>query len=235
QDLGSPGVGSTVTVAGDGLNVTAAGGGFAGSADQGSFSYQIYTGNFDVGVRLGGLGLSDIFATAGLMARENLTVGSRLAAALATPAMNGSFFEWRDPTGGGANTAGGFPVNYPNTWLRLNRVGNVFTGFASYDGQTWTPLGSDTITMPAQIYLGFSVSSHSTNVVTTAQFRDFAGVTNGVVATLVNPHDAIGPSSRKTPVVFSEILFKPAARPDGKNLEFLELYNSNPWFQDLSS
>src|SRR5208283_40435 len=159
-----------------------------------------YTGNFDVSVRLAGLGLSDVFATAGLMARENLTVGSRLAAALATPAMNGSFFEWRDPTGGGANTAGNFPANYPNTWLRLNRVGNVFTGFASYDGQTWTQLGSDTITMPSQVYLGFSVSSYSTNVLTTAQFLNFSNVTNGVVGAVVNPHDAMGSTSRTTPV-----------------------------------
>ena len=35
-------------------------------------------------------------------------------------------------------------------------------------------------------------------------------------------------------MVFSEIMWKPAPRTDGKNLEFLELYNSNPWFQDIS-
>ncbi|HVU08842.1 MAG TPA: lamin tail domain-containing protein [Verrucomicrobiae bacterium] len=48
------------------------------------------------------------------------------------------------------------------------------------------------------------------------------------------PHDVLGPSSRKTPMVFSEIMYKPAPRTDGKNLEFIELYNSNPWFQDIS-
>jgi regulation of enolase protein 1 (concanavalin A-like superfamily) len=235
QDLGNPAVCSTVTAAGNGFNITAVGSDFGGNSDQGNFFYQIYTGNFDVCVRLAGLGLSDIFAKAGLMARENLTVNGRFAAALATPAMNGSFFEWRDPAASAANTTGSFPPNYPNTWLRLKRFGNAFTGFASYDGQTWTQLGTDTISMPSQIYLGFSVSSHSTNVVTTAQFRDFASVTNGVVGTVVNAHDAMGPSSRTTPVVFSEIMYKPAQRTDGKNLEYLELYNSNPWFQDISS
>ena len=29
-------------------------------------------------------------------------------------------------------------------------------------------------------------------------------------------------------------MWKPAPRTDGKNLEYLELYNSNPWFQDIS-
>ena len=127
-----------------------------------------------------------------------------------------------------------FPGELSEHWLRLQRVGNTFTGYASYDGQTWTELGSDTITMSNQIYLGFSVSSHSTNQVTTAQFRDFATVTNAVVGTQLNPHEAIGPSSRKSAIVFSEIMWKPAPRTDGKNLEYLELYNSNPWFQDIS-
>ena len=29
-------------------------------------------------------------------------------------------------------------------------------------------------------------------------------------------------------------MYKPAARPDGKNLEYLELLNSNPYFEDIS-
>jgi len=234
QDIGNPTVVSTVTGAGNGINVNAVGSDFGGNSDQGNFSYQLYSGNFDVAVRVAGLSLSDIFAKAGLMARETLSPGGRFAASMATPAINGTFFEWRDPAGSTANTAGSFPANYPNTWLRLNRVGNIFTGFASYDGRTWTQLGSDTISMSNQVYLGFSVSSHSTNLMTTAQFRDFANVTNGVVGTQFNPHDVMGPSSRKTPLVFSEIMWKPAPRTDGKNLEYLELYNSNPWFQDIS-
>ena len=146
-----------------------------------------------------------------------------------------SFFAERTTTNGLAATSGSFPANYPNTWLRLNRVGNLFTGFGSYDGINWTQLGSVTIAMPAQIYLGLAVASHNTNQLTTAQFVDYETTpTNAVVATIVNPHDAMGPSSRMTPIVFSEIMWKPAPRTDGKNLEFLELYNSNPWFQDIS-
>ena len=233
-DIGSPSVPSSITVVSNGLTVTATGSDIGGAADQFNFEYQARSGDFDVSVRVAGLTPSDVWAKAGLMARETLDASSRFAAALATPAMNGSFFEWRDPTGSASSSSGNFPENYPDTWLRLNRVGNTFTGFASYDGQTWTQLGSDTISMPSQIYLGFSVSSHSTNTVTTAQFRDTINVTNAVLATVVNPHDAMGPSSRTTPLAFSEIMYKPAPRTDGKNLEFLEIYNSNPWFQDIS-
>ena len=55
----------------------------------------------------------------------------------------------RPATNATAVTSGSFPVNYPNTWLRLNRAGNVFTGFGSYDGTNWTQLGTATIAMPS--------------------------------------------------------------------------------------
>jgi regulation of enolase protein 1 (concanavalin A-like superfamily) len=234
QDLGNPSVASIVTAAGNGFNVTAAGADFGGGLDQGSFSYQSTTGNFDIAARVAGLSLSDCFAKAGLMARENLSFNSRFAAAFTTPTMNGSFFEWRDPASTSASTAGNFPANYPNTWLRLKRSANTFTGYGSYDGQTWSQLGSATISMPAQIYFGFAVSSRSASNVTTAQFRDISNVTGGLIGAIINPHEPMGPSSRKSPIAFSEIMWKPAPRIDGKNLEFVELYNSNPWFHDIS-
>ena len=43
-----------------------------------------------------------------------------------------------------------------------------------------------------------------------------------------------GPSSRRTPVTITEIMYKPASRADGLNTEFIELYNSNPWSEDIS-
>src|SRR2546421_3875258 len=43
-----------------------------------------------------------------------------------------------------------------------------------------------------------------------------------------------GPSSRHGPVVISEIMYHPTNRVDGKNLEFIELFNSNPFFEDIS-
>ena len=90
--------------------------------------------------------------------------------------------------------------------------------------------------MSNQVYLGFAVSSHNTNQPTTAQYLNYQTTpTNAVVGTQVNPHEPLGPSSRKTGIVFSEIMWKPAPRTDGNNVEFIEIYNSNPWFQDISS
>ena len=236
QDIGNPSIPSTDTYTTNGVNISSAGNYIGGTSDQFNFEYQLRTGNFDVMVCLTGLGLSSLWAEAGLMARASLDPGSPFAAALATPAMNGDFFADRTATNGAAATSGSFPVNYPNTWLRLNRVGNVFTGFGSYDGSNWTQLGTVTIVMPSQIYLGLAVASDNTNQTTTAQFVNYQTTpTNAVVATQVNPHEPLGPSSRKTGIVFSEIMWKPAPRTDGNNVEFLEIYNSTPWFQDISS
>jgi hypothetical protein len=61
------------------------------------------------------------------------------------------------------------------------------------------------------------------------------GASQSQPATLsVDPHEVPGPSSRKTGIVISEIMYKPAPRADTNNLEFVELYNSNPFFHDLS-
>ena len=43
-----------------------------------------------------------------------------------------------------------------------------------------------------------------------------------------------GPSSRRTGVAITEIMYHPAQRTDGRDLAFIELYNSNPFFEDLS-
>ena len=235
QDIGNPPIPSSITVVSNGLTVTAAGSDIGGTADQFNFEYQVRTGDFDVSVCVAGLTPSDVWAKAGLMARETLATGSRFTASMATPAMNGCFFEWRDPANSASSSSGNFPANYPNTWLRLQRAGNTFTGYAGYDGQTWAQLGSVSISMSNQVYLGFAVSSHNTNQTTTAQFLNYQTTpANAVVGTVINPHEPLGPSSRKTGIVFSEIMWKPAPRTDGNNVEFLEIYNSNPWFHDLS-
>jgi hypothetical protein len=44
----------------------------------------------------------------------------------------------------------------------------------------------------------------------------------------------LGPSSRRTALTISEIMYHPALRDDGRNLEFIEIYNSEPVDHDIS-
>ncbi len=234
-DIGISPDASSFVVLSNGLGMTATGSDIGGSSDQFSLEYQTRSGDFDVSVRVAGLSPSDVWAKGALMARESLTADGRFAASVATPAMNGCFFEWRDPATTPSSSSGAFPANYPNTWLRLKRAGSIFTGFAGYDGQTWAQLGSIAINMSNQVYLGFALTSHNTNQPASAQFLDEADVgTNNGVAVVTNPHEPPGPSSRKSGIIISEIMYKPAPRADGNNVEFLEIYNSNPWFHDIS-
>ena len=235
QDIGSASNTSYLNLASNGVTVVAAGRDLGGLADQANLQYELRTGDFDVSARITGLNWGDLWTKAGLMARESLDTGSRFVASVATPDLNGVFMETRDPAYSPALSLGSFPANYPDTWIRLKRTGNVFSGFASYDGQSWTSLGSVTIAMPAQIYFGLVTSSHSPTQTAMAQFDDITNVTTNITTSpLPNPHEPPGPSSRTTPMAISEIMYKPATRADGRNLEFIELYNSNPFFQDIS-
>ncbi len=94
QDIGSPPLASITTPASGGLDVAASGNDLGGTADQLNLNYQLCAGDFDVCVRLAGLSLSDLWAKAGVMARESLGAGSRFAAVLATPSMNGGGFQY---------------------------------------------------------------------------------------------------------------------------------------------
>jgi hypothetical protein len=232
--IGNPALAGGQTAVAGGYDLEAGGAGIGGLADECNLSYQSRVGDFDVAVRLTGLSPADVWAKAGLMARETLDGSSRFAGVFATQEMVGSFFEWRDPANSASRTSGSFPGNYPYTWLRLSRAGATFSGFASYDGQTWTQLGSAGISMPPQVYLGMAAASHNVARTTIARFRDIGDVSNAAIGSVTNPREPLGPCSRRTPLVISEILYKPAARTDLKNLEFIELYNSNPWWEDLS-
>jgi regulation of enolase protein 1 (concanavalin A-like superfamily) len=233
SSVGTPAFPGNQTVVSGGYDVTAGGTDFGGTSDQGVLSFQTRAGNFDVAARLAGVSPSDVFAKAGLMARASLQPGSAFAGALATPSMVGAFFEWRPTLNGSSQSSGQLPVNYPNTWLRLKRSGNSFTGYGSFDGQTWTQLGTANITMPNQVFLGLAVSSHNVGISTTAQFRDLTESPSGTVELMSSPYEPLGPCSRRTPIVVSELMYNPGPGLGGQKLEFIELYNSSPWWEDI--
>ncbi|MCX6905486.1 MAG: lamin tail domain-containing protein [Verrucomicrobia bacterium] len=234
QDIGSPVLPGAITYVDNGANVIGGGRDIGGTSDQFFFSWQRLAGDFDVKVRLQQLDFADTWTKAGLMAREDLTAGSREVSVLATPSLAGLFFLYRTSVGGNTTMKGTLPVNYPNTWLRLQRVTNQFTGYGSLDGQTWTQLGTVSNALPANAYLGFAVSSRNEAQPTTAQFQDFGDNIGGTVGLLPVSTEPLGPSSRRTGLVFSEVMYHPPDRPDEFDLEFIELFNSNPWFEDIS-
>jgi hypothetical protein len=207
SDIGSPTLaGGTRSVPG-GVEVTGAGKTIGGTSDQFQFGWQERSGDFDVQARLEDVTITDAFLQAGLMARETLDGNARFAAAFASSPQRGSYFASRATVGGKDSTAAprnGFPVNYPHTWLRLQRVGGALTGYASLDGRVWTQLGSVTLTgLPASLYVG-SPSAATMR----SSWPRHGSVTSGSTSTasgmVTRIKEPVGPSSRATGMIFIE-------------------------------
>ena len=56
-----------------------------------------------------------------------------------------------------------------------------------------------------------------------------------VSALVTDPHEPLGPSSRTTGLVLSEILVDPLPGGVTNNLEFIELYNTEPVARDIGN
>lgn len=235
-DIGSVSRGGAIAASG-GYDVTGGGNDIGGTSDQFHFAYQERTGDFDVRVRVADLTISDPFVQAGLMARASLDANSRFAGVFASSPQLGCFLESRATNAGPSQIAappGGFPANYPQTWLRLRRTGNQLIGYGGLDGVAWQQLGAATLALPDKILFGMAVSSRSSNAVATAQFRDLSTAANPATLAYAPTLEPLGPSNRRTGLIFSEIMYHPPERPDGKDLEFIEIYNAEAIFVDLT-
>ncbi|HYE33253.1 MAG TPA: lamin tail domain-containing protein [Methylomirabilota bacterium] len=237
-DIGAAVEGHSITAVDGGYDVVGGGVGISTTRDQFLFAHQLQTGNFDIRVRVADLGITDAYVKAGLMARESAADNARFSAVFASSAQLGSVFSSRGTTGTSPTVAAPalkFPANYPWAWLRLRRSGNEFAGFGSLDGHAWQQLGSVNLTLPNQLLFGMAVSSERTNALTTAKFRDIGPTTPNPTTLNYNPQrEPIGPSNRRTGLIFSEIMHSPRERADGKNLEFIEIYNGETIFADLT-
>jgi len=234
-DIGNPALAGASTPVEGGYDVVAGGSDVgSGGADQFHFDCQSRNGDFDARVRLQSLELSDVFAKAGLMARETLAANSRFAAVLATPTLGGCLFTWRTSAGAQCTVTGFLPINYPDTWLRLQRTGGVFNAYAGFDGRHWTQLGTVSLALADPVYFGMAACSHNTNRSTRAQFRELGEVSEVAAGAATRPWEPLGPASRRTGLVISEIMHHPPARADGRNLQFIELFNSQSFPEDIS-
>jgi hypothetical protein len=190
-EVGSPAIAGTVTVSDGGFDIVAGGADIWGVKDEFNYVYIEKSGDFDFAARIESLTAPHLYTKAGLMAREDLTPGSRHIYFQVFPdnkprnKNNGGFeYQYRQQTGGEmkaiypdrADGTPDFPVTFPNTWIRLKRVGNNFTGYTGIDGKTWKEYASFTLDLPARLYLGAAVTSHKINESATAKFRSLCNI-----------------------------------------------------------
>ncbi len=187
SDIGSPAIAGSAKISGEGFDVTAGGADIWGVKDEFHFVYIERVGDFDLVSRIESLTAPHLYTKAGLMAREDLTADCRHIYFQVFPNNNarnknngGYEYQYRQTKGGemkaiypkSSDGIPEFPVIFPNTWIRLQRTGNNFTGYYSSDGKNWKVYTSFTLELPSKIYLGLAVTSHNPSETAYAKFRN---------------------------------------------------------------
>ena len=172
-DINTGVAGSTTEVTPDvDYDVVAEGVDIWGTADSFHFSHKQVTGDFDQVVQIESFTGPDVGGKAGLMARESLNANSRNVFMGATIADQGYRFSRRSSTGGTTqNLFKGGTVAFPNVWVRLRRQGDVFTGFTSSNGTSWTQRGQVTLSLPATLFFGLASNSRSAGNTADIEYR----------------------------------------------------------------
>ncbi len=170
------------------FNVGGSGGDIYGTADACQYVYQPVNGNVTITAKVNSLDNTNAWAKAGLMFRESLSAGSANAGEVITNT-NGINFQYRSATGGITTNIGGnvLPIPY---WLRISRVGNVFTGYYSADSTTWNQAGTITIAMASNAYVGMVVTSHNDGIISNALFSNVSVQSTPVISSFT-PTNAI--------------------------------------------
>jgi regulation of enolase protein 1 (concanavalin A-like superfamily) len=133
-----------------------------GGQDNFHYVYQPLLGNGKIVARVDELTRVSDATKGGLMIRESLNANAREAMTAISPLKK--LFMLRRVNTGGASTASSVQGNANTTyWLQLERKGHVFTGGYSTDGQNWQTLGSETIQMPENVYIGLALTSNKGN------------------------------------------------------------------------
>ena len=188
-EIGNPALAGSSSSEDNGISIISGGADVWGTKDEFGFSYFEQTGDFDIVTRIESLSAPHLYTKAGLMAREELTDNSRHIFFQVFPNNNarnknngGYEFQYRQTKAGEMKAvypakidgAPEFPVNYPNTWIRLKRAGNDFTGYYSADGKAWKVFTTYTMDLSEKVFLGLAVTSHNASESATAIFRDIS-------------------------------------------------------------
>jgi len=189
-DVGSPLMAGTAdySASDQTFYIDGAGADIAGANDQFHYLYQTLNGDGTIVARVRYQTESSPWAKAGVMIKQSTTAGSAYVDALVTPDVSpntpnvngvgctpdgcGSPLPPINPTVGhgvrmqynftGSKTATNLSgYNSPNKWLKLQRIGNTFTSWESTDGNTWTQIGSTSVTMSGSATIGLFVTSHN--------------------------------------------------------------------------
>jgi hypothetical protein len=173
RDIGKnemPGSSAFSEVSGNTFIVKAAGGNISGVADALGFTYQEVTGDFVIIGRLINVDESGK-EKVGLMVRESLAPEARaIALMLGEVGARQCRFGTRADASTSIKWQKGNDYTWAPVWFKIQRAGNVFTGYQSIDGTNWFKVGSSTAPLANHSLVGLAVTAQNNDVFNTTVF-----------------------------------------------------------------
>ena len=217
-----PSAPDAIATAPNGFNLVSGGGTFRSSEDDITMVYEEKTGDFDVQARVEFADGSTKFARSGISARASLNNGapttdanganpaSQYQMVSAEPAIqaDGDTLDTSRRLEPGGDTSS-FNVNatpvYPNAWLRLQRIGQIFNMYRGIDGTVWELLGSSDFgtlsgsPLPAKMFVGPTYGPENLSIPAEAlrknwatRIRDYGNVRGVLRPTISGTRTATG-------------------------------------------
>lgn len=229
RDIGRVAATGSTSIANGVYTVRASGADIWGTADEFRFVYGTMTGDGEITARVDSVTATNPWTKAGVMIRERLSSNSRFAYTLVAAA-NGVDFQHRLSDGASARSATADRVTRAPHWVRLRRIGNVFTAYVSPDGHSWRQHGqSASITMGSTVYVGLAVTSHRDGRLATAVYSSVNYGPMGTTPPPVNSPPIISGTPPTGASVSVQYSFTPTASdPDGNALTY-SIANRPSW------
>ncbi len=194
-DIGAVGLAGSASCSGGVFTVTGSGTDIWVAPDEFHFAYQPLVRDGTIVARVVSQQNTNGWAKSGVLMRPSLNPNAPFVDMLVSP-NNGANVQWRNPALGnnqlGEIAIAGVTAPY---WVKLQRAGSVFTGYASPDGVTWTDVGSTTfVNLPDIMYVGLEVCSHNNTVLNSTTFDNVSitqsqtGTLNAAAAPSISPN-----------------------------------------------
>jgi autotransporter-associated beta strand protein len=172
-DVGGPALAGSTTVSDGTWTLRAAGADIWNTADEFQFAAREAWRDATVTARVDSVPNTNAWAKAGVMIRGSAAADAPFAAVFQLPG-NEVVFQWRSEAGANAT----FNWERPGAgtgakFVRIERIGDSFSGAYSLDGVSWTQLGDPvSIALPETAHVGLAYTSHATGTLGTATFSE---------------------------------------------------------------
>jgi hypothetical protein len=179
--------------------VVGAGAEIWGDNDSCHFAYKALEGNGAIVAKVESVQNTSPSAKAGVMIRTSLEPGTPRAWMGVTNRIQAEQNMPQLEVYGGTNygnKAFAIASDTPSYWVKLERIGNIITGYVSPDGTNWaaTDVGRINEPVPDTIYVGLVVSSTANGTLNTSTFSNVQITGGDGVATSVAPRAPSAPA-----------------------------------------